>query len=130
VIYARQTIGTSLLALLMLSLTPLIGQESTASSSEQKPGVPVPSIFVRVLPHTMEPAMISVEPGPLRIIIQNASTAPNLRLELRPVHGASLKTVSITSSQRHSLETYTLGPGDYVLSEVNHPKWRCRIRVK
>lgn len=123
--------NAALLLLLVLSATRMVmGQGSGNSSAGKAPGSTVPSIFVRILPHRMEPTAVTVKSGSLKIIVQNSSTAPNVRVALHEVHGKQLKTVSMASGQRHSVETYFLEPGSYMLSEANHPEWRCTITVK
>lgn len=129
--HSRQVIRSATLSLLlMLGATRVIGQGSENSSSGQAPSSTVSSVFLRILPGRIEPAAVTVKSGSLTIIVQNSSTAPNVSMELHQVRGKHLRTVSMARGQRHSLETYDLAPGSYVLSEVNHPDWHCTISVK
>jgi len=116
--------------LLLVCATGGLCQQMGGASAAQGVSGATPSIFIRILPERMEPNSISVKPGRLVIIVQNRSTAPNIKLQLDQVNGGHIKTVPMVGGQRHSLETYTLPVGDYVLSEANHREWQCKISVK
>jgi hypothetical protein len=126
----RTALRAAAAVMFLLNAATLIGQQTGASSAGQAANATMPSIFIRILPDRMEPSVVTVKPGPVLIVVQNRSTAPNLKLQLDQVNGGHIKTVPIVGGQRHSLETYTLAAGDYILSEANHREWQCKISVK
>ena len=105
--------------MVLITIGPLFAQGNS----------PDRSIFVRIFPDRMEPGSITVKPGPLRILTQNRSTAPNVTLSLDQVNGGNIRQVQIKTGNPHSIESYVLPPGDYVLSAPGHPTWVCRITV-
>jgi hypothetical protein len=87
------------------------------------------SVVIRILPDRMEPAQLTVPPGPLTIVVLNHSTAPNVKLSLDDTAGNNLTAVSLNPVQHHFLQAYNFAPGTYVLTEKNHSKWTCTITV-
>jgi plastocyanin len=114
----------------------LCGMAATAALSQQTSGPTAtvsahsPELFVRILPDRLEPQQVTLKPGPVVIVVQNRSTAPNVTLVLDQTGGGRLNSSSLQPSQHHALQSYVLTPGTYVLSETHHPSWTCTITVK
>lgn len=74
--------------------------------------------------NTLERAM-----GHLMISVLNRSGVRNLNLRLDRVAGSRLRDVNMPIEKGKWEEEIDLAPGEYVLSEANHPNWICRITV-
>lgn len=111
-------------------LGAIAGSGQQTAGTMQNPGPKTPSIFIRMLPDRMEPAQVTVAPGPIIILVQNRSSAPNVTIALDQTGGSRLNSASMQPSQHHSLQSYFLTQGTYVLSEAHHPGWTCTITVK
>jgi hypothetical protein len=118
------------LSLSVFTVLCAIGGLAQQVGPMQNPGPKAPSIFIRMLPDRMEPEQVTVNPGPIVILVQNRSTAPNVTIALDQSGGSRLNSTSLQPSQRHSLQSYFLTQGTYVLSEAHHPGWTCTITVK
>jgi plastocyanin len=117
-------------SLSVFAVVGAIAGSGQQAGTMQNPGPKTPSIFIRMLPDRMEPAQVTIDPGPVIILVQNRSTAPNVTVALDQTGGSRLNSTSLQPSQHHSLQSYFLTPGTYVLSEANHPTWTCTITVK
>lgn len=43
--------------------------------------------------------------------------------------GGRVKEVRLRSKKERAAGVFDLPPGDYLLTEANHPGWVCRIKV-
>lgn len=76
-----------------------------------------------------EPAKISRGPGPFHLIVQNQSGLQEIEISLveesgRPRNRLPDLRNALTTNQRLNLP-----PGTYLLREVGHPDWECRITI-
>lgn len=76
-----------------------------------------------------EPSEIRRPPGPFLLIVHNQSSAESISLILRRDAGELLKALAFRQRQARLRERIDLPPGQYVLTEQNHPNWQCRITI-
>ena len=76
-----------------------------------------------------EPAEIRRPMGRFMLAITNRSEEQQLSLEINRVAGQRIRAVDMTRGQARSLENLDLPSGEYLLSETNHPRWKCRIVI-
>jgi hypothetical protein len=104
----------------------LVAPNMSASAQDE------PRVEVEVLTlerKGFEPAAIQRPPGRFLLTITNRTEEEDLSLELRPVAGNRLHDVRLRRGRIRSLSDLNLTPGEYVLSETNHPEWTCRISI-
>jgi hypothetical protein len=98
-----------------------------SASAQEEPGVEVEVLTLER--KGFEPATIQRGPGRFLLAVTNRSEEDELSLELRPVAGNRLHDVRLRRGRIRSLSDLNLAPGEYVLSETNHPEWTCRISI-
>lgn len=76
-----------------------------------------------------EPSEITRRPGPFTLAVHNSSGSGELALRLDRVGGGRVSEMPIRHGKRASHRQLTLTPGEYLLTEANHPEWRCRIVI-
>jgi len=112
-----------------------------ATAMAQQPSSNSTTVFIQMLPRGMNPPQLTVPHGQVTLLVQNRSSAPNVTLSLnQSVAGAASATalnntsgassVSLLPHQHHSVQTYSLSPGTYILSESHHQNWSCTITVQ
>jgi hypothetical protein len=68
-------------------------------------------------------------PGRFLFKVVNRSGSLQVRFHLDRVTGTRLRDVSPSVTQGGWLDEIELAPGEYILSEANHPDWNCRISI-
>jgi hypothetical protein len=84
---------------------------------------------ITVRPNGFEPREITRPQGRFMLAINNHSGATELALQLDRVQGNRVHEVRLPKSRVRWNKVLNLPPGDYVLSEQNHPDWVCRIKL-
>jgi len=102
----------------------VVVQPEAQSSEEQ---VEVEVITVRA--SGFEPREITRPQGAFRLAITNHSGATELVLHLDRVQGNRLHEVRLPQGRITWTQVLNLPPGDYALSEQNHPDWICLIQL-
>jgi hypothetical protein len=74
-----------------------------------------------------EPKEFSRQASPFILSIHNRTSAFNLSFELLREDGHKLHDIKGPKGQVHPMKLIDLPPGTYLLKEVNHPEWTCRI---
>jgi hypothetical protein len=85
--------------------------------------------LITVTPQGFEPAEVTRPHEPFILAVHNNSGAPTLSLQLDRVHGQRVSEVKLPLGGHRSHQRINPQPGEYVLSETNHPAWRCLIRI-
>lgn len=75
------------------------------------------------------PTHITRGPGVFYLRLLNV-TRQTPQLTLARENGPQLKEFSLSRQKRRSNDRYDLTSGEYILSDANHPAWKCRISVK
>ena len=65
----------------------------------------------------------------MRHALDNLTDIPKLQLTLIEDKKDKLKDIKVESRNRDWREEIDLKPGIYLLSEISHPGWVCRITV-
>lgn len=85
--------------------------------------------LITLRPTGFEPAEMALVKGRFLLVVNNHSELPEIDLRLMRVTGARLHEVRVPGDQIRWSEVVDLHPGNYVLTEANHPEWVCRITV-
>lgn len=80
-----------------------------------------------------DPPVIKRPAGDFQFFVSNHSQFRELSLTLSRVQGNKpsdkVKEVGFRKGQVKWVERFNLPPGDYVLTEANHPEWKCNITL-
>jgi hypothetical protein len=76
-----------------------------------------------------EPNEITRRHGRFMLAISNRSGSNELSLRLDRLNGNRLHEARMAKGRIRWNQAFNLPPGDYVLSEQNHPEWVCRITL-
>ena len=116
----------------------LIGAAATAVVSpevaQSPPKASVRAIAVVLRPHGFEPADIQAAAGKTLLAVYNRSGAEViLRVEREADSAQAVKRVlreeRVPLGKRAARAVFDLVAGSYVVTEVAHPAWKCRITV-
>lgn len=102
----------------------------TVPPSEGQPSKdPVEVEVITVRPSGFEPREITRRHGDFMLAITNHTGANELALRLDRVQGNHIHEVQMPKGRLRWNKVFNLPPGEYVLSEQNHPDWICRIKL-
>jgi len=90
---------------------------------------PTGSISVKITPTGFEPSEVSCSEGAYLIGVYNRSGLRTVDLQLDREAGNRLHEVTVPREMLDWKRVVELAPGRYILSEVNHPEWSCKINV-
>lgn len=76
-----------------------------------------------------EPSEIRRPAGPFFLAFDNHGKLGEVFLEIYPANGQRLHDLNAKKGQLRQGKIIDLPPGQYVLTEVNHPRWNCRIFI-
>lgn len=88
-----------------------------------------PIVILSLTRFGFEPGAIRVPAGRARLVIQNRSGQEAVTLELSRQAGPRLVSERYVNDKPRWEKGIQLTPGDYMLSETEHPEWRCQITV-
>lgn len=94
-----------------------------------KPTTRVPSHILTLRSNGFEPGEVTWPKGQFFLMIDNRSPITDITLRLDMKTGGHLKEVSLNMKKKRSLGVFDPPPGDYVLTEINHPEWVCQITI-
>jgi hypothetical protein len=100
----------------------------TNASYRQSRSSTIETEVIRVTRRGFEPAAISRSPGKFILMIENPSWQ-SLNLRLSREAGESLHEVRTSLEEPDWNEVQDLRPGSYVLTEPDHPEWKCVITI-
>jgi hypothetical protein len=63
------------------------------------------------------------------LTVNNLSNVNELVLRLEREAGGRVREMKLRSKKERSAGALDLPPGNYLLTEANHPGWVCRIKV-
>jgi hypothetical protein len=98
-----------------------------ADDQSDKEQVEVEVITVR--PNGFDPREITRPQGPFMLAINNRSGTTELALQLTRVQGNRIHEVRLPKGRIRWNKVVDLPPGDYVLTEQNHPNWICHLKL-
>ncbi|QQS46794.1 MAG: hypothetical protein IPM66_23385 [Acidobacteriota bacterium] len=67
--------------------------------------------------------------GNFMLAVDNLTGIPDIALTLVEDKKSKVKDLGFTEMKRDWREELEMKPGVYILSEVSHPEWICRITV-
>lgn len=87
------------------------------------------AFWLTIRPTGFEPSEITVPAGEYFVIIQNATGLNQFALRVAREGGGDLLNVRLPFRRRYWKHTVNLQPGSFIVSEADHPEWKCRITV-
>jgi len=87
------------------------------------------SELITITPHGFEPQEITRPQGRVLLMVDNQSDLAVTSLQLTREAGPRLNEMRVTREQPNWSEAIDLSPGNYLLTESEHPDWRCRITI-
>ena len=113
-------------------VVPLAAQ-TPARPVTQKPRLNIPVVVIYLKPHGMEPKTLSIPKGDIYLVLDNKSGARNVSMLInRDLPNAAATKVQDLPTKQSNLTTgqvVTLQPGNYIITEVNHPDWKTKVTV-
>ena len=80
-------------------------------------------------PYGFEPAVITRREGQFLLVVLNRSGAWEANYLLSTVSNSRLREAKLPRERLDWHQAVSLTPGDYILTETNHPDWTCKITV-
>ncbi len=111
------------------SPAPLSQTVSLNVSQVDKRPAGVEAEVITILSSGFQPAEITRPRGQFLILVDNQSGLDDLTLRLQRVGGQKLNEVRQTRKERIVRQVENLPPGEYQLTEAEHPDWVCRITI-
>jgi hypothetical protein len=108
------------------------GQPSAATALESQKKharATVPSHVLVLRPNGFEPAEVRWPKERFFLAVENHTDARELKLVLSRENGNRVHDFTRKMRKERGLGILDLPPGEYFLSEANHPKWVCRITI-
>jgi hypothetical protein len=96
-----------------------------AQSSDQ----PLEVEVVTVQPYGFEPKAITRPPGAFLLAVHNQSRLEQLAVQLNRTTGLRVKDIAFPRGRIRWHTPLDLPPGEYVLTETDHPEWMCNITI-
>lgn len=91
--------------------------------------VQLESELITIGPGGFEPSTIRRPAGRFFMAIENRSGLDSVTLRIDRLAGARLKEAAVSGGQLDWIDVLDLTPGDYVVTEADHPNWFCNITV-
>ena len=119
------------------SIIPIVAQ-TPARPITQKPRLTIPVVVIHLKPHAMEPKALSIPKGDFYLVLDNKSGARNVFVLVNRDLPNAATTNSVAAkvqdlpTKKTNLTTgsvVTLQPGNYVVTELNHPDWKTKLTV-
>ncbi len=99
----------------------------TSQQDENESDAKVAALTLR--PNGFEPTEITIPAGKYLMVVRNRTGLDQFALRLERTTGARLQDVRLPRYKRDWKQFMQLTPDTYLLSEVDHPDWVCRITV-
>lgn len=87
------------------------------------------SVLITITPGGFDVGQITSPAVPFFLLVENRSGLDEVSLRLDRVAGPRLRQVTVAREQLDWSDLMDLSPGEYVLSEGNHPSWTCHITI-
>ena len=87
--------------------------------------------YIRLYPHGFEPKKITSMEGPFLLAVDNRSgfIRREITFRLDKVGANRIREARLPVRKRGWRERVDLSPGTYLLTEINHPQWKCEITI-
>jgi hypothetical protein len=106
--------------------------ERPAAAGQGAPGQRVEAVLITVRPNGFEPAQLALPNRPFLLAVDNYSGLDGVELKLEREDDRArgvLRAFSLNRGKLRGRALTHLPPGQYVLTDANHPEWACRINV-
>lgn len=103
--------------------------ETPHSGARDATGAGLPLVRVTIRPTGFDPAEVTLPRGRFMLAVDNRTGLNELTFRLVREGGGRLHEVRMTREQLAWRKVVDPPPGGYLLTEVNHPGWVCRISV-
>lgn len=103
------------------------GLDTLAQSTGQPERLEAEIISFR--PYGFEPAEITRQHGRFLLAVLNRSDSPEVEFQLHRLAGEKLRQLRMTRGRSKLNDLIDLPPGEYVLTEANHPDRTCKITI-
>src|SRR5262245_6430202 len=111
------------------NITTTVLQSGTVSiSSGEKTDRIQPEVVV-IRKTGIEPAEIVRPRGRFALVVYNRSGLSEVQLKLDHVGDTTIRNARVSREKLDWRSVEDLAPGNYVLSEANHPGWACNITI-
>jgi hypothetical protein len=107
---------------------PAARPAARTAGAPQKPQL-TDSVLVTVTARGFDTPQITTPAKPFFLLVDNRSGLDEVALRLDQVGGPRLRSVDVPQEQLDWADLLDLAPGEYVLSEANHPDWSCRLTI-
>ena len=111
--------------------SPTVAKALSQVNQVQAKATPTPVTIeaepITLKPSGFEPSEIRRTASPFVLAINNRSRLADVSFELFKEDGHKTHDVKGPKGQVHPMKLIDLPPGNYLLKEVNHPEWVCRI---
>jgi hypothetical protein len=98
-------------------------------SQARAPGTRLTSHLLTLRPSGFEPAEAVWPRGPFFLSIDNRSNVNDITLRVDRRAGGRVKEVNLKMRKQRSAGVFNPPPGQYLLTEANHPEWICHITI-
>ena len=95
----------------------------------QRPRSELESELVTITPTGFEPNTITRPQGPFTLAVDNQSGLERIQLQLLRETGEPINVLRVPARRLSWRETIDFPAGRYILTEANHPRWRCTITI-
>ena len=89
----------------------------------------LPRVLITIRPTGFDPAEVTLLNGRYLLAVDNKTGLDVVTLRLTREDGGELSEIQLSSERQKLRAKLTLPAGNYVLTEANHPNWRCRLTV-
>jgi hypothetical protein len=111
------------------ALPEVVKTAPAAPTQRRRPIADFESELITITPHGFEPRELTRPPGQFLLLIDNRSDLAATLLSLTREAGPRTHEMHVPREEPNWSEVVDLQPGNYVLTEANHPRWECRITI-
>jgi hypothetical protein len=86
-------------------------------------------VMITIRPTGLDPKELALPVGRYLLVIANRSGLDQFAWRLERENGGTVHEVRPRRRSRDTKQLLQLTPGEYVLRELSHPDWTCRISV-
>jgi hypothetical protein len=108
---------------------PSTTQGQVAAATPKPVPTHVESELITIRPSGFEPTQITRPKGNFFLFVENRSGLNSVTLRLDRVAGNRLIDVPVPRERLDWAELLNLTPGDYTVTEANHPNWVCHVTI-
>jgi hypothetical protein len=119
-----ENIETSFVAKKLSNNSPKITNIPPAQSTGKEEGE-----MITIRPAGFDPKVITRPKGRFTLLVDNRSGLEEIQLRFDRIAGNRLHDVLVPRQKLDWVQGLDLQPGNYILTEANHPDWTCAITI-